>query len=138
MFYAGLFVSLKVITPADERAYLIMFLAFATLGVKVVLGDLISGKFEYQKHGLCIMTLAAAVSSLSYLVPNTGSSFPSAVQRSFGYLIGVSLLATVVTASVSRALRATPPPSGLNILCFLNYALGSGVLGAYLYLIVTK
>jgi len=138
--YASLFITLGLIPPDDERARTILFLAFATLGVKVVLGDLISGRFEYQKHGydLCIMTLAAAVSSLSLLVPRGASGSPSAAQASFGYMIGLSLLATVVTASISRALRASPPPRGPEVLCFLNYSIGSGVLGAYLYLIVKK
>ena len=58
---------LNLVAPLTPNAWIVLFVTGIGLALKTVFGDLISGEFEYHKHGydFCIVTLGATISSLS-------------------------------------------------------------------------
>jgi len=161
----ALFVGLPIILgtyglmpPLNPKAVYILAITAGGLVFKILFGDMISGRFDYQRHGydLCIVTLGASLSGLSLQImadhdlfpdfPKTGvfaglaSLSPNPVSQRIVLLLGVFLLSCImslVTARVAMAIR-DDSTKGKNYLSLLNFLFGAGVFGAYILMLITK
>jgi hypothetical protein len=141
--------------PLNPKAKYILGITAGGLVLKIIFGDMVSGKFEYQKHGydLCIITLGAALSSLSLQMVTQDDLFPG-LQDFFGLgtitanvqsqrtillsiVFLVSCIMSLITARIGMAIREDTT-KGKNYLSLINFALGAGVFGAYILMLVTK
>jgi hypothetical protein len=161
----ALFIGLPIIfgtyglmPPLNPKAKYILAITAGGLVFKILFGDLISGKFEYQRHGydLCIVTLGASLSSLSLQIMSDHDLFPdlqqarvfaglasispNPVSQRIVLLLGVFLLSCImslVTARVGMAIREETT-KGKNYLSLFNFLMGAGVFGAYILMLITK
>ena len=132
-----------------------LFVAWAGLALNLFLGDVISDRFEYHKHGyeFCTLTMGTDLSMFSLQLlsnvdlisklPQTGfwSAFAfispdnPAKQHAFilGFFFLLACVASFATARISKSVNdPTTPCKGL--LSGFNFALGSGAFGGYLLL----
>jgi hypothetical protein len=161
----ALFVSLPYILgtfglmpPLSSKAIYILIITAGGLVFKILFGDMISGKFEYQRQGydLCIITLGASLSLLSLQITSDHDLFPdlpkarlltviasltpNAISQRILLLLGIFLLSCIlslVTARIGMAIRQEKT-KGKSYLSLLNFVLGSGVFGTYILLLITK
>lgn len=150
---------LGLIAALNSKAKFILGATAIGLVFKLILGDLGSGKFDYHKHGydLCIMTLAASLSGLSLQltaerdlysgIPATGwlrsgleSLTTDPKSQSTILLFGVFLLACILSLITARILMSIREDGvkGKNYLSLLNFLLGAGVFGIYIWMLITK
>jgi hypothetical protein len=161
----ALFIGLPIIfgtyglmPPLNPKAIYILLVTAGGLVLKILFGDMISGEFEYQRHGydLCIVTLGASLSSLSLQIMTDQDLFPglqnarvfaglasvvsSPISQRIVLLFGVFLLSCImslVTARVGMAIKKDSTKAK-NSLRLLNFLIGSGVFGAYILMLITK
>ena len=146
------------IAHLEGKAYVVLFVTWAGLTLKLFLGDVISDRFEYHKHGydFCTLTMGTALSmfSLQWLsdvdlmskLPQTGvwSAFAfvsSDPAKQHAVILGLLFLAACVVSFVAaRISRSVNDPStrAKALLAGINFALGSGAFGTYVFLLLTK
>ena len=145
--------------PMSDRAWIVLFVTASTVSIKTIFGDLISGQFQYHKHGydFCLTALGASMSgaTLQVLSPAT-SLFPGLnhapfaqfmavmladpVDQAYGYLTFcfiLALVATLLTARISKAINFENPQFP-DILALINFSVGSCLLGFYVLLLIAK
>jgi hypothetical protein len=144
-----------LISPLVPKAWIVLLVTGLGLILKTVLGDMISGEFEYHKHGydFCIISLGATISSFSLqltsdkdLFPGLSSTGPLAIISSdvleqrrvllFVFLL-FSYTATLLTAYISKAIKE-PDTKFKNALSLINFSIGSALLGVYVLMLITK
>jgi hypothetical protein len=147
-----------MIVPLDGKAYTVLFVTWAGLTLKLFLGDVVSDKFEYHKHGydFCTLTMGTALSMFSlqlvggqdllHKLPTTGVwslfafvSADTSNQHTF-ILAALFLAASVlafVTARISRSV-SDPATRWKALLAMFNFVLGSGSFGTYVFLLLVK
>ena len=161
----SLFIGLPIILgtwglmpPLNPKAIYILAISAVGLLFKIVFGDMITGKFDYQRHGydLCIVTLGASLSSLSLQIMTDHDLFPdlakakilapllsfapNPVAQRVSLLMGVFLLSCIMsllTARIGMAIREEST-KGKNYLSLLNFVIGVGVFGTYILMLITK
>lgn len=147
-----------LISPLRWQGYVVLTVTWLGLSFKLLFGDVITGKFEYHKHGcdLCILTMGTALSMLSLQliskadilpgIPGTGlwSLFTvfsnDVVKQRIALLVAlfiVSCFLAFLTALISRAV-GDPATKGKNLLSLMNFGIGSSTFGAYLFLLIAK
>jgi hypothetical protein len=150
--------TLGLVSPLTPNAWVVLLVTGLGLVLKTVFGDLISGEFEYHKHGydFCVVTLGATISSLSLQLTTDKDLFPGLPSTGpLSFLAGVSgdvlvqrrmllflflLLSCVVallTAYISKAIK-DPNTRFKNALSLINFSFGSALLGAYVLMLITK
>jgi hypothetical protein len=148
-----------LIGAVSSRAGWVLLLAASGLVFKILCGDAATGKFEYHKHGydFCIITMGAAISSLGLQLTSANDIFhglpdngifaliaqmspDNVVLQRMALLLVVFLLSSVfalLTGGNSRVIsdgKTTVP----NLLALLNFVLGVGIFGFYIFLLVAK
>jgi hypothetical protein len=148
-----------LLSELDGRSIMVLIVAAIVVGCKTIFGDIASGGVEYHKQGydFCVMTLGASMTSLSYkmaggedhlsyqylpwlesLVGRLNNS--EETRGDFIVLVSIclfSLFLTLLTARISKAVRENETKLS-NTLQLLNFILGSGLLGFYILLLLTK
>lgn len=144
--------------PIKEKAWIILLVTTVGLIFKTIFGDIVSGNFQYHKHGydFCIITLGAALSSFSLQLTSENDLFPNlptigpwsilaAVtpntldqRRILLFLVFLfSCLGSLLTAYIVRAI-AVPSTKFKNVLCLINFVIGTALLGFYVLMLTTK
>jgi hypothetical protein len=147
-----------MVSPLRPQAYIVLFITWVGLGLKLLFGDVITDKFEYHKHGydFCIVSMGALLSTLSLqlltdkdLLPGIQTTGPFGVfgvlspniviQRAtmLTALFLLSCFSALLTARVSRAI-GDPSTQGKNLLSLLNMFVGVVVFATYLLLLISK
>jgi hypothetical protein len=163
--HAALFVALPyvlsqvgLISPLRWQAYVVLGVTWLGLALKLLLGDLVSDKFEYYKHGydFCTLTMGTALSMLSLQMLSTTDILPGipktgpwaifevistdVVRQRIALLVGLFIVAcflSLLTARISRAV-VDPSTKARNLLSLLNFAIGASTFAAYLFLLLAK
>lgn len=149
---------LGLVAPLTPKAGWILGITVVGLVLKILFGDLASGGFEYHRHGydFCIVTLGAALSSISVQLTTDRDLFPGLsglsallrinlvtkeviTQRIF-LLVAIllaSCILALLTARISSAIREGNAQFP-NLLSLLNFVLGVGLFGVYVLILITK
>jgi hypothetical protein len=165
LLHAGLIVGvpfllqrLKVIDALKPQAYVVLVFTWAGLGIKLLVGDVASDKFEYHKHGydFCLLTMGTALSMLSLqllseddLLKGLSAGGPlvylsklspnAATQHAIllATLFLITAFLSLLTARISRAITIEKS-KGSDLLAMLNFSVGATTFGAYLFLLLSK
>jgi putative effector of murein hydrolase LrgA (UPF0299 family) len=148
----------KLIKGLTDEARLILLVTWVGLCLKLLFGDVVSDKFEYHKHGydFCVVTMGTALSLFSLqlialkdnrdILPGAPTfSFLSAIAPApinqrlvfLACLFFLSCFFSLLTARISRAVSEVNT-QGKDLLSLLNFFFGSGLFGAYLFLLIAK
>lgn len=149
---------LGLIYPLTSNSWVILLITGITISMKTILGDFISGEFMYHKHGydFCIVALGTSMSGLSLQILADKSLFPGLQHAPFisfvsqnitsaenvaiaylSFILIISIFATLLTARISKSINHDSPRFP-DLLSILNFSIGSGIIGMYLLLIITK
>lgn len=155
---AHAFAWLGWISPLHDRATAVLIVTTIGLLFKLMLGDIATGEFQYNKHGydLCVLSMGATMSSLSLQLITEINLFPgiratgllqfaqlftdNPVKQNRGLMSVVfifSSFAALLTARISRAIKFDPT-RGKNLLSLINFSIGAAMLGWYVLILVTK
>jgi hypothetical protein len=142
----------------NNVAWLILLITSIGLSVKCLVGDVVAGEFLFHKFGYdnCIMTFGAVLTAASLQLVSKTDLFPGVdtvallkdlppigkdpvARRSVQLfvLLLVSLVATLVTAKVSAAIKHDGAKAP-DALAFLNTIIGAGLLGTYVLVLISK
>ncbi len=153
-----LFSRYGLIAQLEGKAYVVLFVTWVGLMLKLFLGDIISDNFEYHKHGydFCTLTMGTALSMFSLQLLSDGDLLsklpPTGFLAAFAFvspdpwkqhtvilalLFLAACLASFGTARISRSVN-DPRTRARALLAGLNFALGSGAFGTYLLLLLAK
>ncbi len=148
----------KYIYPSSHNSWVVLCITAITISIKTILGDIISGKFLYHKHGydFCIVALGTSMSGLSLQVLNEKNLFPGLQNAPFqsfmsqhivsnsniaiaylSLILVISSFATLLTARISKAIDCENPRFP-DLLSIINFSIGSSLIGLYVLLIITK
>ena len=151
-------VSVGLMAPIAEKAWLILLVTACGLIVKSVIGDVVAGEFLFYKFGYdnCVMTLGAVLTALALQLVATIDLFPGLknvavlsalpllstdpiANRStqLFVLLLVALLGTLLTGRIASAIKHDKA-SGQDFLSLLNSVIGAFLLALYVLVLITK
>ena len=150
--------SYALMPDLNAKANWILLMTAIGMLLKILLGDLASGEFQYHKHGydFCVVTLGASLSGASLQLVAGNDLYPGlsrmtswlgldklthdTVSQRLSFLILtllVSCLLAFVTARISRAIK-DKNASYPGLLSLLNYVLGVTLFGGYVLVLIAK
>lgn len=145
-------------SPINDKAWIVLLITAFIVSIKTIFGDLVAGEFHYHKHGydFCLTTLGASMTALSLQVITVQNLFPGVSHFVFtpylvtftdsdkaiaiAYLVLiliVSTFATFLTARISKAINHDSPRAP-DLLALINFSIGTGLIGLYILLLITK
>lgn len=158
IIFPYLLAEMEILNEIKDKSWLILGVTFIVVSSKTIMGDFISNKFEYHKHGydFCVTSLGASMTALCLQLTSEINLFPELNQFPvFQPLtsmiddpitltitcLSLTLIASsflmLLTARISKAITQDAP-SCPDLLSLIGFLLGASVIGFYTLILITR